>query len=85
MTRTAPYRVALRGERLLQFAAGGPVHGAAFGGLRHGTGGTADHLRTMVRPACDRPDFGLAFVARLKEFVTRPERDGTAGHRRITA
>ncbi|MFE2513480.1 hypothetical protein [Streptomyces naganishii] len=36
-------------------ASDGTVHGAAFDGPRHDTGDKAHHLRTVVRPACDRP------------------------------
>ncbi|CAM5710806.1 hypothetical protein STAFG_5302 [Streptomyces afghaniensis 772] len=47
--------------------------------LRHDTGDKADDLRTVVRPACDRPDLGPEFTAWLKGFVagldgTRPAR-----------
>jgi UTP--glucose-1-phosphate uridylyltransferase len=49
-------------------------------GLRYDTGDKADHLRTVVRLACDRPDLGPGFIALLKEFAgsledTRTERE----------
>ncbi|MEU6551806.1 sugar phosphate nucleotidyltransferase [Streptomyces sp. NPDC046915] len=65
-------------DALQELAAGGTVHGVVFDGPRHDTGDQADHLRTVVRLVCDRPDLGPEFVAWLKEFVAEPG-DATAG------
>ncbi len=50
-------------DALQDMASGGTVHGVVFDGLRYDTGDKADHLRTVVRPACDRQDLGPEFVA----------------------
>lgn len=71
-------------DALPELAVGGTAHGVVFEGLRYDTGDTADCLRTVVRPACDRSDPGPEFLARLKEFVAAAENGGT-GHRRFAA
>lgn len=63
-------------DALRDLAAGGTVHGVVFDGLRHDTGDKADYLRTVVRPACDRPDLGPEFTAWLKESVAGLEERG---------
>ncbi|MDC0770566.1 UTP--glucose-1-phosphate uridylyltransferase GalU [Streptomyces sp. HD] len=50
-------------DALQELAAGGTVHAVVFDGLRYDTGDKADHLRTVVRLACDRADLGPEFVA----------------------
>ncbi|AXE84377.1 UTP--glucose-1-phosphate uridylyltransferase [Streptomyces sp. Go-475] len=40
-----------------------------FRGQRYDTGDKADHLRTVVRVACERPDLRPEFTAWLKGFV----------------
>lgn len=63
---------------------GGTVHGVVFKGLRHDTGDKADHLRTVVRMACERPDLGPEFMTWLRAFVA--ESDATLpGHRDAAA
>jgi UTP--glucose-1-phosphate uridylyltransferase len=65
-------------------AAGGTVHGGVFEGLRHDTGDRADHLRTVGRPACERPGLGPEFVTWLRGFLG--ELDGARpGHRDVAA
>jgi UTP--glucose-1-phosphate uridylyltransferase len=71
-------------DALQEPATGGTVHGVVFDGLRYDTGDKADYLRTVVRPACDRPDLGPEFVAWLKEFVAGLDGTGT-GRRRPAA
>jgi UTP--glucose-1-phosphate uridylyltransferase len=62
-------------DALQELAADGTVHGVVFDGLRYDTGDEADHLRTVVRLACARPDLGPEFVGWLREFVTGLEGD----------
>ncbi|WP_307033617.1 UTP--glucose-1-phosphate uridylyltransferase [Streptomyces canus] len=71
-------------DALQELAVGGTVHGVVFEGLRYDTGDKADYLRTVVRPAFDRPYLGPEFLAWLKEFVAAAENGGT-GHRRFAA
>lgn len=40
-----------------------------FGGLRHGAGDKADHLRAVVRPACERPGLGPEFATWLRGLL----------------
>lgn len=68
-------------DALQELAAAGAVHGVIFSGRRYDTGDKADYLRTVVRPACDRPDLGPEFVAWLKEFVAGLEDGGTQRER----
>ncbi|MGW0292876.1 hypothetical protein [Streptomyces tuirus] len=52
--------------------------------LPYDTGDKAEYLRTEVRLACERPDPGPEFVARLRGFLG--ELDGARpGHRDMAA
>ncbi|MGW2420782.1 UTP--glucose-1-phosphate uridylyltransferase [Streptomyces sp. NPDC001709] len=68
-------------DALQDLAAGGAVHGVVFRGLRYDTGDKADYLRTVVRPACARPDLGPEFTGWFKEFVADLEDDDATGSR----
>ncbi len=46
------------GTRHRRRGARGTGHRVAFEGLRHDTGDKADHLRTVIRPTCERPGRG---------------------------
>ncbi|MFJ7176565.1 UTP--glucose-1-phosphate uridylyltransferase [Streptomyces massasporeus] len=71
-------------DALQEPAAGGTVHGVVFKGLRHDTGDKAGYLRTVVRPACERPDLGPEFVAWLRGFLEELE-GAHPGHRDVAA
>jgi UTP--glucose-1-phosphate uridylyltransferase len=71
-------------DALRELAVGGTVHGVVFKGVRHDTGDKADHLRTVVRLTCERPDLGPEFVRWLRGFLG--ELDGARpGHRDVAA
>ncbi len=64
-------------DALGELAVRGAVHGVVLTGPRYDTGDRADHLSTVVRLACGRPDLGPEFVAWLEEFVTELDPAGT--------
>ncbi|MFJ9736082.1 hypothetical protein ACIRUL_32840 [Streptomyces sp. NPDC101171] len=54
-------------------AEAGTVRGAVSEGPRYGAGDKADHLRSVVRLACARPDLGPEFRSWLRKLVAELE------------
>lgn len=52
-------------------AAGTPVHGIVYRGVRYDTGAPLGYLQAVVQLACQREDLGAAFRGWLTEFVDK--------------
>jgi UTP--glucose-1-phosphate uridylyltransferase len=52
-------------------AAGTPVHGIVYRGVRYDTGAPLGYLQAVVQLACQRDDLGAAFRGWLGEFVNK--------------
>ncbi|MFF3636218.1 hypothetical protein [Streptomyces sp. NPDC002250] len=61
------------GGSLREPAEAGTVRGAVSEGPRCGAGDKVDHLRSVVRLACARPDLGPEFRSWLRKLVAELE------------